>query len=50
MDTRQAAIIIIKHLQDSFGCLVSDSENTETDDDDSHSDDSVSIVRMNEIE
>ena len=50
MDARQAAIIIIKHLQDSFGCLVSDSENTETDDDDSHSDDSVSIVRMNEIE
>ena len=45
MDARQAAIIIIKHLQDSFGCLVSDSENTETDDDDSHSDDSVSICQ-----
>ena len=50
MDARQAAMIIIKYLQDSFGCLVSDSDNTETDDNDSHSDDSVSIVRMNEIE
>ena len=50
MDARQAAMIIIKYLHDSFGCLVSDSDNTETDDNNSHSDDSVSIVRMNEIE
>ena len=33
MDARQSAVFIIKYLQDSFGCLVSGSENTETDED-----------------
>jgi len=49
MDARQSAVFIIKYLQDSLGCLVSESENTEIDEDDSSSEDLVSIVRTEEI-